>query len=59
LGKKSVGRVRIAAINPGARFEPNLSFFKNCRTHFERTQKRPSAQKPLAFEKSVQEQSAA
>jgi hypothetical protein len=37
-------------------FELDLSPFKNCSAHFDRTGQRPSAQKLLAFEKSVQEQ---
>jgi len=36
-------------------FEVNLSGFKHCTAHFERMMKRPSVQKLLAFEKSVQE----
>jgi glutathione S-transferase len=36
-------------------FELDLSGFKNCLAHFERMKKRPSVQKLLAFEKSVQE----
>src|SRR5262249_32469256 len=36
-------------------FELDLSGFKNCMAHFERMTKRPSVQKLLAFEKSVQE----
>ena len=36
-------------------FELDLSGFKNCTAHFERMTKRPSVQKLLAFEKSVQE----
>jgi glutathione S-transferase len=37
-------------------FELPLAQFKNCTAHYERVGKRPSAQKLLAFEKSVQEQ---
>ena len=37
-------------------FEIDLSGFKNCTAHFERMQQRPSVQKVLAFEKSVQEE---
>jgi glutathione S-transferase len=37
-------------------FELDLSAFKNCRAHFERMHERPSVQKLLAFEKSVQEE---
>lgn len=37
-------------------FELDLSSFKDCSAHFERIGQRPSAQKLLAFEKSVQEQ---
>ena len=36
-------------------FELDLSGFQNCTAHFERMTKRPSVQKLLAFEKSVQE----
>lgn len=36
-------------------FELNLSPFPNCIAHFERMEKRPSVQKLLAFEKSVQD----
>jgi glutathione S-transferase len=37
-------------------FELDLSAFKHCRAHFDRIGQRPSAQKLLAFEKSVQDQ---
>jgi glutathione S-transferase len=37
-------------------FELDLSAFKNCLAHFDRIGQRPSAQKLLAFEKSVQDQ---
>jgi glutathione S-transferase len=37
-------------------FELALSGFKNCMAHFERIGSRPSAQKLLAFEKSVQDE---
>jgi glutathione S-transferase len=37
-------------------FELDLSAFRNCKAHFDRVQQRPSAQKLLAFEKSVQEE---
>jgi glutathione S-transferase len=37
-------------------FELDLSPYKNCRAHFDRMTKRPSVQKLLAFEKSVQEE---
>ena len=37
-------------------FELDLSGFKNCTAHFERMKQRPSVQKLLAFEKSVQEE---
>jgi glutathione S-transferase len=36
-------------------FELDLAGFKNCTAHFERIKARPSAQKLLAFEKSVQD----
>jgi glutathione S-transferase len=36
-------------------FELDVSGFKNCTGHFQRMTKRPSVQKLLAFEKSVQE----
>jgi glutathione S-transferase len=36
-------------------FEIDLSAFKNCVAHFERVKMRASAQKLLAFEKSVQD----
>lgn len=39
----------------GTQFELDLSSFKNCIAHFERMKKRPSVQKLLAFEKSVEE----
>jgi glutathione S-transferase len=35
-------------------FELDLAGFTNCMAHFERIGKRPSAQKVLAYEKSVQ-----
>lgn len=35
-------------------FELDLSRFKNCLAHFERMKSRPSVQKVLAFEKSIQ-----
>jgi glutathione S-transferase len=38
----------------GQQFDLDLSRFKNCMAHFERMQTRPSGQKLLAFEKSVQ-----
>jgi len=38
----------------GGQFDLDLSGFKNCTAHFERMQTRPSVQKLLAFEKSVQ-----
>jgi glutathione S-transferase len=37
-------------------FELDLAGFKNCVAHFERVKARPSAQKLLAFERSVQEE---
>lgn len=37
-------------------FELDLSAFKHCTAHFERMKQRPSVQKVLAFEKSVQEE---
>lgn len=37
-------------------FEVDLSQFKNCDAHFNRLLQRPSVQKVLAFEKSVQEE---
>lgn len=40
----------------GTQLELDLSAFKNCVAHFERIKKRPSVQKLLAFEKSVQEE---
>ena len=40
----------------GLLFELDLSQFKNCTAHFERMKTRPSVQKLLAFEKSVQEE---
>jgi glutathione S-transferase len=40
----------------GTQFDLDLGQFKNCVAHFERMQKRPSVQKLLAFEKSVQDQ---
>jgi glutathione S-transferase len=39
----------------GTEFALDLSAFKNCFAHFERIKKRPSVQKLLAFEKSVQD----
>ena len=38
----------------GTQFDLDLSGFKNCMAHFERMQTRPSVQKLLAFEKTVQ-----
>ena len=38
----------------GLLFDLDLSQFKNCTAHFERMKTRPSVQKVLAFEKSVQ-----
>lgn len=38
----------------GLLFDLDLSEFKNCTAHFERMKNRPSVQKLLAFEKSVQ-----
>ena len=38
----------------GTQFELDLARFKNCTAHFQRMQTRPSVQKLLAFEKSVQ-----
>jgi glutathione S-transferase len=35
-------------------FEIDFSGFKHCVAHYERMQKRPSVQKLLAFEKSIQ-----
>jgi glutathione S-transferase len=43
-------------IRRATQFELDLSPFKNCMAHFERVKARPSAQKLLAFEKSVQDQ---
>jgi glutathione S-transferase len=40
----------------GLLFDLDLSQFKNCTAHFERMKTRPSVQKLLAFEKSVQEE---
>jgi glutathione S-transferase len=40
----------------GTQFDVDLAQFKNCIAHFERMQRRPSGQKLLAFEKSVQEE---
>jgi len=40
----------------GMQFNLDLSAFPNCMAHFERIKQRPSAQKLLAFEKSVQDQ---
>jgi glutathione S-transferase len=40
-------------------FDLDLSGFANCTAHFERMTQRPSAQKVLAFEKSVQDEFAA
>ncbi|MGH6674119.1 MAG: glutathione S-transferase family protein [Xanthobacteraceae bacterium] len=37
-------------------FDLDLASFKNCVAHFERMKKRPSVQKLLAFEKSVQDE---
>jgi glutathione S-transferase len=39
----------------GSQFHLDLSGFRNCSTHFERMQSRPSVQKLLAYEKTVQE----
>jgi glutathione S-transferase len=39
----------------GSQFELDLSGFPNCLSHFERMKSRPSVQKVLAFERSVQE----
>jgi hypothetical protein len=36
-------------------FELDLSKFRHCSAHFERLLRRPSVQKLLAFEKSVQD----
>lgn len=38
----------------GTQFDLDMSGFKNCMAHFERMKGRPSVQKLLAFEKSVQ-----
>jgi glutathione S-transferase len=38
----------------GLQFEHDLSKFSNCSAHFERVKSRPSVQKLLAYEKSVQ-----
>jgi glutathione S-transferase len=38
----------------GQQFDLDLSGFKNCMAHFQRMETRPSVQKLLAFEKSVQ-----
>jgi glutathione S-transferase len=43
-------------IRRATQFELDLAPFKNCMAHFERIKARPSAQKLLAFEKSVQDQ---
>lgn len=43
----------------GLQFNLDLSGFKNCTAHFERMKARPSVQKVLAFEQSVQEKFAA
>jgi len=40
----------------GTQFNLDLSGFPNCSAHFHRTKSRPSVQKLLAFEKSVQEE---
>jgi len=40
----------------GTQFDLDLSPFPNCVAHFERMKKRPSVQRLLAFEKSVQEE---
>ena len=40
----------------GTQFELDLSSFKNCVAHFERMKNRPSVQKLLSFEKSVQDE---
>ena len=37
-------------------FELDLSRFKHCTAHFERMMQRPSVQRLLAFEKSVQDE---
>jgi glutathione S-transferase len=39
-----------------SQFDLDLSGFKHCTAHFERMTQRPSVQKVLAFEKSVQEE---
>ena len=38
----------------GSQFGPDVSHFKNCRAHMLRMESRPSVQKLLAYEKSVQ-----
>jgi glutathione S-transferase len=40
----------------GSLFDLDLSEFKNCTAHFERMKRRPSVQKLLDFEKSVQDE---
>ena len=42
------------AFRRGTQLVPDLPTFPNCSAHFERMQGRPSVQKVLAFEKSVQ-----
>ena len=39
----------------GTQLKLELAPYKNCQSHFERMQKRPSVQKVLAFEKETQE----
>jgi glutathione S-transferase len=43
-------------VRRATQFELDLSGFKNCTAHFERVGQRPSAQKLLAFERSVQDE---
>jgi glutathione S-transferase len=43
------------AFRRGSQFDLDLSGFPNCLAHFERMKTRPSVQKVLTFEKSVQE----
>ncbi len=43
------------AFRRGTQFDLDLSSFRHCAAHFERMKKRPSVQKLLAFETSVQE----
>jgi glutathione S-transferase len=40
----------------GLQFKLDLSGFANCSAHFERMKSRPSVQKLLAYEKSIQEE---